>query len=307
MKASMANPAARERTVLLTGASVGLGLAIARLLMQEDHTHLILTGRASSLDRFTDLGISENRRLWLRALDVTDAEQCRFVVEEAEDKLGGVDVLINNAGVTYRTVAEYATERELSHQMAVNYEGPMALAGLVLPGMRHRRHGRIIQISSAGGLVAMPTMGLYSASKFALEAASEAMYYEVRPFGVRVSLILPGFIHSPSYLQSIVGDSSRHATEHADDPYHPHFRNMNRFIERMMRLARATPESVARRIAKTMNRKHPPLRVLASLDARLLWWFRRFAPHALNIWLTYRMLPGRKGWRGNGGGDESAL
>ena len=288
----------RPRVVLLTGASVGIGLAIARLLKEEPQTHLILTARASSLGRFRELGISESSRLWLRELDITKDEQRRAVVDEITETFGGLDVLINNAGITYRSVAEYATQLELSHQMAVNYEGPMALCSLVLPRMRQRKQGRIIQVSSAGGLVAMPTMGLYSASKFALEAASEAMHYEVRPFGIRVSLVLPGFIHSESYLQSIVGDRSRQATSDVDDPYHPHFINMNRFIQRWMGRARATPESVARRVVKTMNRKRPSLRVIASWDARVLWWFRRFAPHGINIWLTYRMLPGRRHWRG---------
>jgi short-subunit dehydrogenase len=294
--------------VLLTGASVGIGLAIARLLVQDEKTHLILTARASSLGRFSELGFTQSTRLWLRALDVTDERQRRSVVHEVEEALGGIDVLINNAGITYRTVAEYATQLELSHQMAVNYEGPMALAALVLPGMRERRSGRIIQISSAGGLVAMPTMGLYSASKFALEAASEAMHYEVRPFGVQVSLVLPGFIRSPSYQQSIVGELSKRASSDQNDPYYPHFTNMNRFIDRMMRFARATPESVARRVVKTMNRTRAPLRVIATWDARLLWWFRRFAPHSVNIWLTYRMLPGRRHWRGiNDTDDQQSL
>lgn len=283
---------------MLTGASTGLGLAITQRLLRHEENLLILTAREASLARFAELGIEEGPRVWLRPLDVTDEGQRRAVVEEAEERAGGVDVLVNNAGITYRTVAEYATQLELSHQMAVNYEGPMAMAGLVLPGMRRRRGGRIIQISSAGGLVAMPTMGLYSASKFALEAASEAMHYEVRPFGIRVSLVLPGFINSASYLQSIVGDLSQRATEDPDDPYNPHFNNMDRFIERMMRVAWATPETVARRVVRIMNRRRPPLRVLPTWDAHLLWWFRRFAPHSLNIWLTYRMLPGGRRWSG---------
>ncbi len=287
-----------RRVILLTGASTGVGLALSRELSKDERVHLVLTARASSLSRFGELGIAETSRLWLRALDVTSDSDRRAVVQEIEEELGGVDVLVNNAGITYRTVAEYATPLELSHQMAVNYEGPMALAALVLGGMRARQYGRIIQISSASGLVAMPTMGLYAASKFALEAATEAMYYEVRPFGIQVSLVLPGFIHSPSYLQSIVGDLSRHATQDPDDPYHPHFRNMDQFIDKMMSWTRATPESVARRVVRTMNRTRAPLRVLATWDARLLWWFRRFVPHQFNIWLTYRMLPGQRSWKG---------
>jgi hypothetical protein len=124
------------------------------------------------------------------------------------------------------------------------------------------------------------------------------MYYEMRPFGVHVSLLEPGFINSSAYLQSVVGARSQQATDDENDPYHPHFTNMNRFIGRMMRFAHATPESVARRVTATINRSRPPLRLMVTWDARLLWWFRRFAPHTLNIWLTYRMLPGIRRWRG---------
>jgi short-subunit dehydrogenase len=180
--------------------------------------------------------------------------------------------------------------------MVVNYEGPMALAALVLPGMRRRRMGHVIQISSAGGLVAMPTMGLYAASKFALEAASEAMHYELRPFGVQVSLVLPGFVNSPGYKKSVVGRLSRNAMKRSTDPYHAHFKHMDRMIGRMMRLTRATPESVARRVVETVHRRKAPLRVLGTWDARLLWWFRRFTPQFAYVWLTYHMLPGIRYW-----------
>lgn len=284
------------KVVLLTGASIGLGLAIARQLLEDESLHLVLTARADSLPRFAELGIRAGERVWLRALDITNEAQRRAVVAEIEAELGGVDTLVNNAGITYRTVAEYATAAELSHQMVVNYEGPMALAALVLPSMRRRRAGHIIQISSAGGLVAMPTMGLYSASKFALEAASEAMHYEVRPFGIQVTLVLPGFVNSPAYKNAVVGELSRRATEQVKDPYHPHFENMDRLIGGMMAITSATPESVARRVVKAMRRRRAPLRILATWDARLLWWFRRFTPQGAYVWVTYHALPGVRKW-----------
>jgi short-subunit dehydrogenase len=296
LTASVGSRARGEKVVLLTGASVGLGLAIAHLLLEDDSLHLVLTARAKSLPRFAELGIHASSRVWLRALDISDASQRRAVVDEVEAEFGGVDTLINNAGITYRTVAEYATAAELSHQMNVNYEGPMALAALVLPSMRRRRAGHIVQISSAGGLVAMPTMGLYAASKFALEAASEAMYYEVRPFGIHVTLVLPGFINSRGYRNAVVGELSRRATEHAADPYHRHFSNMDRLIGRMMLFTRATPASVARRVVKALHRRRAPLRMLATWDARLLWWFRRYTPQAIYVWITYHLLPGIREW-----------
>lgn len=286
--------------VLLTGASVGVGLAIARLLGGRDGVHLVLAARAQSLSRFAEEGIVEGERVWLRTLDVTDAAQRRSVVQEIDEELGGVDTLINNAGITYRTVAEYATEAELTHQMAVNYEGPMALAALVLPRMRERRSGRILQISSAGGVVAMPTMGLYSASKFALEAASEAMHYELRPFGVQVTLVLPGFINSRGYEKSVVGKLSRRAIGDPNDPYHSHFTHMDRLIGRLMRLTRSSPESIAKTVVRTMARRRAPLRVLATWDAKLLWWLRRFLPQPIYVWLTYWTLPGIRTWARRG-------
>jgi short-subunit dehydrogenase len=289
----------RKRTVLITGASTGLGLAIAREFLKDPTVHVILTARESSLARFDEVGLAEGQNIWLRPLDVTNDAQRRAVVEEIECAFGAVDTLINNAGITYRTVAEYATSAELSHQMAVNYEGPMALCALVLPAMRRQREGRILQISSASGLSAMPTMGLYSASKFALEGASESMHFEVRPFGVHVSLIIAGFINSKGYENSVVGALSTIATIDEHDCYHPHFHHMNKLIGRMMHVTWSSSDSVAKRVVATARSSRPPLRVLATWDARLLWWFRRFIPQVIFAWVTYRLLPGVSGWVGD--------
>ena len=284
-----------RRVVLLTGASTGLGLAITRHLLSTEH-HLVLTARESSLSRFAAEGIVENDRIWLRPLDVTSCDQRRSVVAEIEAEFGGVDFLINNAGVAYRTVIEHASDDDHAAQMAVNYHGPIALSRLVLPAMRKRRAGRIIQISSMGGLMSMPTMGLYAASKFALEAATEAMYYEARPFGVGVSLVLPGFIHSDSFQRVLLAARADVALADVADAYHPHYHHMTDFIARIMRLTPATPDTVARTVLRTIHRRWPPLRVPATVDTHLLWWFRRVIPHRLYLEITYRLLPGITTW-----------
>ncbi len=286
----------QRRVTLITGASVGLGLAIARRMLEKTEDHLILTARASSLDRFEQEDLSENERLWLRPLDVTSEHERQLVIWEAVEKLGGVDVLINNAGISYRAVTEHVRDEERNYQMAVNYNGPIALCRLVLPCMRAKGYGRIVQISSAGGFMAMPTMGVYTASKFALEGATEALYYEVRPFGIKVSLILPGFINSDGFERVVLTGQSNLAFDDPTDPYHPHYRYMSDFIGKIMKRALATPESVARTVVRTVNARHPKLRVPGTLDMRFLWMMRRYLPSRLYHELLYQMLPGIRHW-----------
>jgi hypothetical protein len=285
---------------LVTGASIGLGLAIARELIAKTDFHLILTARASSLPRFADAGITNTERVWLRALDVTVAKARQALIAEIESELGGVDMLINNAGVSYRSVVEHLTDDEMRHQMEVNYQAPLALSRLVMPSMRHKGSGHIVQISSAGGLMGMPTMGGYAAAKFALEGATEAMYYEIRPFGIRVSLILPGFLNSDGFKKVLLSGESRNAINDPENPYYQHYRYMVPFIARLMRLTPSTPRSVARKVVRTLGARRPRLRIPATWDTHLLWWFRRFVPHRLYTWITYYLLPGVGHWGQSG-------
>ncbi len=284
------------RTVLITGASVGLGLAIARLLLAETPHRLILTARDSSMHRFEEAGIRDGERVWLRPLDVTDDEQRQRVVAEADECWGGIDVLINNAGVAFRAVVEHVSVDDRLLQMDINFRSPMALAALVLPGMRAKRSGHIINVSSVGGMMAMPTMAVYSASKFALEGASEALWYEVRPWGVHVSLVEPGFINSDSFENTRYTEHSRAAADDALLPYHAHYEHMGGFIARVMHLTWATPERVARTVLRTMRRRDPPLRVPATIDAWLFDLMRRWLPRRLYHALLYRSLPRIRTW-----------
>ena len=288
--------AERDDVVLVTGASTGLGLALARLLLAETDHFLILTARASSLARFAAEGIHESDRVWIRPLDVTDTAQSRAIVAEAEERLDGIDVLVNNAGVSYRAVVEHVTDEERLAQMHVNFLGPMSLAGLCLRGMRWRRRGRILNVSSVGGMMAMPTMAVYSASKFALEGATESLWYEVRPWNVRVSLIQPGFINSASFENTRYTAASRRSSDDPTRSYHLHYRHMADFIARIMRRTRATPEDVARTILRTMRKADPPLRVPATFDAHLFSFLRRLLPRSFYHRLLYRMLPNVGSW-----------
>lgn len=291
----------RRQVVLITGASIGLGLAIAKRLEKTERYHLVLTARASSIDRFGTSGIDAGEHCWIRSLDVTDAEQRQSLVDEIAAKLGGVDVLINNAGVAYRSCVEHVTEPERLHQMNINFRSPIELSRAVLPGMRAKRRGKIINISSVGGMMAMPTMSVYSASKFALEGASEALYYEVRPWNVHVTLVQPGFMRSNAFEKVPYTMLSKRASEDSEDPYHEHYLHMKKFIAKNMGRALATSDSVAAKVVKVIESKNPPLRIYGSGDAVAFALLRRFLPRRLYNWFLYRNLPKIKQWGARSG------
>jgi len=284
-----------DKTVLITGASTGIGLAIARALTRTKY-RVLLTARPSSLARFDAHAIGESKHVRIRGLDVTKPEEREAIVAEAERDWGGIDILINNAGVSYRAVVEHVEEHERLAQMDVNFRSPMELIRLVLPGMRAKRAGRIITVSSVGGMMAMPTMAAYSASKFALEGAHEALWYEVRPWGVRVSLVQPGFVDSDGFQKVRYTPQSGRSEHERAEPYHEHYVNMAPFIAKLMKASRATPESVAKVVLKTMRRTRPPLRVPATRDALVFSFLRRILPRNAYHWLLFRMLPQVDTW-----------
>lgn len=291
--------AQRRDVILLTGASTGIGLAVLKQLLKLDSFHVIATARAKSLARFHAEGITENEHLWLRPLDVTDALQREAVVNEAQLKLGGIDILINNAASAYRSVVEQVGIEERITQMGVNFRAPIELIRLVLPHMRQQKKGKIINLSSVAGMMAVPTMSVYSASKFALEGASEALWYEVRPWNISVTLVQPGFIRSDAHERVLHTELSRKAAHNPTDPYYRHYRYMVPFIEKVMRLTTATPEKVAKKVVSTLQKKRPPLRVSATIDAHLLYMARRLLPRSIYHHILYYALPSVRKWGKN--------
>ena len=290
-------------TILITGASAGIGLELAKLLRQGPH-RLALTARASSLPRFAEEGLLPGQRLLVLPMDVTSDAQRRAAIRAVEELWGGVDVLVNNAGISYRAVAEHVTGADRLAQFDANFLGPMELIRLVLPHMRKQRYGRIINVSSVGGMTAMPTMSIYSASKFALEGASESLWYEMRPFGVRVSLVRPGFINSDGFRKVRFTAEGQHALADPSDPYHAHYTNMAELIEGLMTLTFYTPRDVAETILDVIEQKNPPLWVAGTLDAQLFDFLRRIIPSGLYHRLLYAGLP--RIWRWGQTGDLAA-
>lgn len=281
--------------VLITGASTGIGICLARLLLQKDSYRVVLTAREKSLSRFQEQGLLPSENLMILPLDVTSHDDRIACIQKIEEKWGGVDILVNNAGISYRAVVEHMNDEEQLQQLATNYLGPLALIRLVLPHMREKREGRILNISSVGGMMAMPTMSAYSASKFALEGASEALWYEAKPWNIKVSIIEPGFIRSQSFQNVYYSKESRDSSvKHG--PYSEYYDSMTPFVARMMENSFSTAEDVARKILKVIKQKHPKLRVPATFDAHFFYWLRRLLPRRFYHWILYKGLPEAKRW-----------
>src|SRR6201999_2676684 len=179
----------RSKTFLITGVSSGLGRAFAAAALAAGHRVVGTVRRAEDGDAFASH--ASGRAFSLR-LDVTDDEAVQEAAREAERKAGPVDVLVNNAGYGHEGVLEESSMDDLQRQFSANVFGPVAMIKAVLPGMRERRRGHIINVTSMGGFITMPGLSFYCGSKFALEGISEALGKEVTSFGIRVTALAPG-------------------------------------------------------------------------------------------------------------------
>jgi NAD(P)-dependent dehydrogenase (short-subunit alcohol dehydrogenase family) len=176
-------------TWFLTGCSTGLGRHLAEAVLANGHEAVVTARDAASVQALADAHPGTALAL---PLDVTDAGQVRSAVEQAEKRFGTVDVLVNNAGYGYRAAVEEGEEDEVARLFATNVFGPVAMIKAVLPGMRARRVGAIVNISSIGARICPPGSGYYAASKASLEALSASLRREVSPLGISVIVVEPG-------------------------------------------------------------------------------------------------------------------
>ena len=178
------------KTFLITGVSSGLGRAFAEGALGAGHRVIGTVRNEGDADTFAALAAAG--RAYPLILDVTDFAAIPAAVAEAERHAGAVEVLVNNAGYGHEGVLEESSMDDLQRQFAANVYGPVAMMKAVLPGMRKRRSGHIVNVTSMGGLITMPGISFYCGSKFALEGISEALGKEVADFGIRVTALAPG-------------------------------------------------------------------------------------------------------------------
>ena len=176
-------------TWFITGCSTGFGRDLARLVLARGWNACVT---ARDADRVADLVEGTQGRGLPIALDVTDAAAIAAAVAAATDRFGAIDVLVNNAGYGYQSSVEEGEESEIRAQFDANVFGLFALTRAALPGMRTRRSGRILNVTSVAGLVGFPGSGYYAASKHAVEGWSDALAAEVGPLGIHVTCIEPG-------------------------------------------------------------------------------------------------------------------
>jgi NAD(P)-dependent dehydrogenase (short-subunit alcohol dehydrogenase family) len=211
------------------------------------------------------------------ALDVTNPEQVTSAVQQADDRFGGVDVLVNNAGYGVAGPTELVTDADLRAQYDVNVVGLMAVTGTLVPAMRARRAGRVINVSSLGGRLTLPFMGTYNSTKYAVESLSDALRAELRPFGVRVSLIEPGVIDT-GFADRSVSEAQKY--QQPDSPYRPVLARIDE-LRRMSDRTAVGPACVARAIERAATARNPRARYVAPLRAGLTIGLLRALPTAL--------------------------
>jgi NAD(P)-dependent dehydrogenase (short-subunit alcohol dehydrogenase family) len=269
-----------KQTVFITGATDGLGKAAALLLARSGY--LVFAAGRSAEKREALNRIAEEERLPLHTIemDVCDQTSIQIAVELVLEKSGGIDVLINNAGVGYMAVVEELRMSDFRQQFETNVFGVLSVTQKVLPHMRQRRSGRILMMSSAAGLVTPPTYGAYSSSKHALEGLSNALRLEMSPFGVHVILIEPGYIMTN--FQQIAKDLAQPYVEQAHtSPYAKIYSAAWAGANSSRGSSKTTPEDCARVMLQAIESPRPKARYTVT---PLAWWIsigKRIMPDSM--------------------------
>jgi NAD(P)-dependent dehydrogenase (short-subunit alcohol dehydrogenase family) len=241
----------------ITGCSTGIGREIGRAALEAGHSVAVTARNASSV---ADLAEEFGDRAIALPLDVTDRDQITAAVAATEAAFGGIDVLVNNAGYGYMAAVEEGDDAEVRKLFDTNYFGVVDTLKAVLPGMRSRRSGHIVNISSMTGLVANPPNAYYSSTKFALEALTEALSKEVAPLGIKVTAIEPGAFRTDWASRSMQESS----TPIGD--YDENVGTRKTMIKAFAAHLPGDPRKVAEAVLMVTTLDEPPLRLLLGRD-----------------------------------------
>ena len=274
------------KKILITGASSGFGQLAVDLLLKRGHH--VLAGVRGGQPRLESV-FPEHRAAissgQLHAVDLHVDQPKTF--QRAKDTIqkqfgGRLDVLINNAGYGVMAPIESQSPEQLRGQMEVNFFGPLLLTRALMPELRAAR-GRILNISSIAGLMSFPFYASYNASKFALEGLTEAMHYELEPFGIQIGMIEPGAFKT-GFVKVSLGVSDELAG--AGSPYQSRLEKFNRVLRTKGSIMGGNPIRVARLIVKLCEKRRIPMRNIIGTDAWLMNLVRRLLPESLRVALV---------------------
>ena len=249
---------ASNKLLLITGVSSGFGHALARQALADGHRVVGTVRNAQAAEAFEALC---RGRAHARLLDVTQFDAIDDVVADIEANVGPVDILVNNAGYGHEGILEESPLSDLRRQFDVNVFGPVAMMKAVLPFMRARRRGHILNITSMGGYITMPGIAYYCGSKFALEGISDTLAKEVQPFGIAVTAIAPG-----SFRTDWAGRSMQRTPRSIAD-YDALFDPVRKAREEKSGKQLGDPARAARAILAIIQAEAPPTHLLLGSDA----------------------------------------
>lgn len=259
---------------LITGTSSGFGLLTAVRLASNGYqvaATMRNTARAGELMILAqEKGVAD--RIHLLQLDVTDSESIQQAVAEVLGHFGQIDVLVNNAGFALGGYVEELTLTDWRDQMETNFFGLVAMTRAVLPHMRQRGNGFIINVSSVSGLAGFPGYGPYAASKFAVEGYSESLRHEMAPYGVHVVLVEPGAFRTPIWNKGL--ERIRTAE---DSPYRDRLNAVLQYSRQAAKTA-PDPQQVAELIARIVSKRSPRLRYAVGQGAGFMRWAKAILP-----------------------------
>jgi len=249
---------ADKRVWFITGAGRGMGVDIAKAALAAGHP-VVATGR--NTDAVAD-AVGEADDLLVVELDITSLASAEQAVQAAVERLGRIDVLVNNAGNFYAGFFEELTPEQIGRQLTTNLVGPMNVTRAVLPVMRKQRSGHIVTITSTGGIVGQEFCSAYSASKFGLEGWMESLRFEVEPFGIHTTIVEPGFFRtdllekeSTAYAELSIADYAERTAQALSA------------WEAMSGKQGGDPAKLAKALVTIVDQEQPPLRWVAGADA----------------------------------------
>lgn len=273
--------------VLITGASSGIGKATAECLASQGY-RVYGTSRSIAANSYIDCSFPSSNKntqgfFKLIKLDVCDEDSIKTAIKYILEREGNIDILINNAGIGIAGSIEDTTAEEAKLQFDTNFFGVIRTCRNVLPHMRAKGNGLIINISSVAGIISIPFQSMYSSSKYAVEALTEALRMEVMPFGIKVSMVEPGdtktnFTDTRTYSKAANETSA-------------YWDKFNKSVNTMIKSEKngPGPEKVVRAIMKIINQKKPPVRIVPGVSYKTIALLKKILPSRLVVYIVSKI------------------